>query len=131
MVGDGNDIIGSRHCLCTFYGTVYLCENQQATIDLYTEHDITGWCHVNHRGYMDILCVLRNSVDNCNCNENCNGFCGVVLAYMPEYVPCTMVKYETHCHKIYPMLSGNDDVVQEIGGAKFPTMSEMVVYTID
>lgn len=29
------------------------------------------------------------------------------------------------------MLSGNDDVVQEIGGAKFPTMSEMVAYTID
>jgi len=58
------------------YGTVYLCENQQATIDLYTEHDITGWCHVNHRGYMVILCVLQNSVDNCNCNENCNGFVG-------------------------------------------------------
>lgn len=36
---------------------------------------------------------------------------------MPEYVPCTMVKY--------------DDVVQEIGGAKFPIMSEKVAYTID
>lgn len=121
---------GSRQCLCTFYMALYISvktnKPQLTYIRSMISEDGAMWTtgaiwlyYVYCKIVLTIAIAMRTAT-------------GFVGWYWHICLSMSLVLWWNMKHtKIYPMLSGNDDVVQEIGGAKFPTMSEMVAYTID